>query len=247
MSSAVLAVMPMPPAAFSPLTTTKSSPSSSRSPGSSARSAGGPGEATTSPTKRMVVGTACEPIGAMTERRPATGPRAPKPLSARRRPPTTRGRARGRPALGPARRCCRSPSSAPTRCCARRAHVLLLFIIAGADRAAAEPVRDAAAPHAACRAGCRCCSSSWSLITVADRRRRRCVATRSPTRSRRSSDNVPGYVDDANAALDDVQEFFDDNGINVQIADQGQHGARDARRPPHRGLGRASSRSRARR
>lgn len=34
--------------------------------------------------------------------------------------------------------------------------------------------------------------------------------------------NVDTYVDDANATLADVQEFFDDNGINVQIADQGQ-------------------------
>jgi predicted PurR-regulated permease PerM len=34
-------------------------------------------------------------------------------------------------------------------------------------------------------------------------------------------DNVPQYVDDANLALDDVQEFFDDNDINIQIADPG--------------------------
>jgi predicted PurR-regulated permease PerM len=34
--------------------------------------------------------------------------------------------------------------------------------------------------------------------------------------------NVPQYVDDANAALADVQNFFDDKGINVQIADQGR-------------------------
>ena len=34
--------------------------------------------------------------------------------------------------------------------------------------------------------------------------------------------NVPNYVDDANATLGDVQEFFDDNGIEVHIADQGR-------------------------
>ncbi|MEA2171820.1 MAG: hypothetical protein QOF76_5120, partial [Solirubrobacteraceae bacterium] len=34
--------------------------------------------------------------------------------------------------------------------------------------------------------------------------------------------DVPKYVDDANAALADVQEFFDDKGVNVQIADQGR-------------------------
>jgi putative heme transporter len=34
--------------------------------------------------------------------------------------------------------------------------------------------------------------------------------------------NVPEYVDDANAAVDDLQDFFNDNGIDVQIADQGR-------------------------
>ncbi|MEA2126868.1 MAG: hypothetical protein QOI80_3650 [Solirubrobacteraceae bacterium] len=34
--------------------------------------------------------------------------------------------------------------------------------------------------------------------------------------------NVPQYVRDANSALADVQDFFDDKGINVQIADQGR-------------------------
>jgi len=34
--------------------------------------------------------------------------------------------------------------------------------------------------------------------------------------------NVPDYVDDANAALADLERFFDDKGINVQIADQGR-------------------------
>src|SRR5215213_7813630 len=35
-------------------------------------------------------------------------------------------------------------------------------------------------------------------------------------------DNVPQYIDDANATLADVQEWLDDNGIDVQIADEGQ-------------------------
>ena len=35
-------------------------------------------------------------------------------------------------------------------------------------------------------------------------------------------DNVPEIVDDANASLADVQEWLDDNGINVQIAEEGQ-------------------------
>jgi predicted PurR-regulated permease PerM len=35
-------------------------------------------------------------------------------------------------------------------------------------------------------------------------------------------DNVPEIVDDANATLGDVQQWLDDNGVNVQIADEGQ-------------------------
>ena len=35
-------------------------------------------------------------------------------------------------------------------------------------------------------------------------------------------DNVPEIVDDANASLADVQQWLDDNGVNVQIADEGQ-------------------------
>src|SRR5262245_55269605 len=47
--------MPIPPAAFSPLTTTKSGANSSRSPGSSPRSARRPARPTTSPMKRIAV------------------------------------------------------------------------------------------------------------------------------------------------------------------------------------------------
>ena len=35
-------------------------------------------------------------------------------------------------------------------------------------------------------------------------------------------DNVPQIVDDANASLLDVQRWLDDNGINVQVAEEGQ-------------------------
>ena len=35
-------------------------------------------------------------------------------------------------------------------------------------------------------------------------------------------DNVPEIVDDANASLADVQQWLDDNGVNVQIADEGE-------------------------
>jgi predicted PurR-regulated permease PerM len=36
------------------------------------------------------------------------------------------------------------------------------------------------------------------------------------------SNAVPGIVDDANAELSDLQEWLDDNGIDVQVADQGK-------------------------
>jgi len=35
-------------------------------------------------------------------------------------------------------------------------------------------------------------------------------------------DNVPEYIDDANATLADVQDWLDDNGIDVQISEEGQ-------------------------
>jgi putative heme transporter len=35
-------------------------------------------------------------------------------------------------------------------------------------------------------------------------------------------DNVPQIVDDANASLADVQRWLDDNGVNVQVAEEGQ-------------------------
>ena len=36
------------------------------------------------------------------------------------------------------------------------------------------------------------------------------------------SDSVPGIVDDANAELSDLQAWLDDNGIDVEVADQGK-------------------------
>src|SRR5918995_727057 len=66
-SSACLGVIPMPPAAFSPLTTTKSAASSARRSPSMVRSARRPAEPTTSPTKRIAV----KPQTLVHRRRPA--------------------------------------------------------------------------------------------------------------------------------------------------------------------------------
>lgn len=38
----------------------------------------------------------------------------------------------------------------------------------------------------------------------------------------RFSDTVPGIVDDANAALADLQDWLDDNGIDIEVANQGE-------------------------
>src|SRR3954449_3612048 len=54
-SSASLGVIPTPPAAFSPLMTTKSAPSSSRRAGTSSRTTRRPARPTTSPMKRIAV------------------------------------------------------------------------------------------------------------------------------------------------------------------------------------------------
>jgi predicted PurR-regulated permease PerM len=40
--------------------------------------------------------------------------------------------------------------------------------------------------------------------------------------AQRFQDDVPGIVDSANASLADLQNTFDDNGINVHVQDQGQ-------------------------
>jgi len=54
-ASASLGVIPIPPAAFSPLTTTKSGANSERRTGSSSRSARRPARPTMSPMKRIAV------------------------------------------------------------------------------------------------------------------------------------------------------------------------------------------------
>ena len=142
----------MPPAAFSPLATTKSSASSSRRPGSSALSVRRPAEATMSPTKRIAVTRgklaaagrilgACEPQSPTPRRTPPR--RRSRPRSARRRrrarsrvapptpePPAAR-RARRRPALDPARHAAARAARRCSRSPARPGAVLLLFIIAG--------------------------------------------------------------------------------------------------------------------
>jgi hypothetical protein len=62
------------------------------------------------------------------------------------------------------------------------------------------------------------CTSCLSRVAGVGAARR----TRSATRSRRSATACPGIVDDANATLADLQDWLDDNGIDVEIAKQGE-------------------------
>src|SRR4051794_35474508 len=231
-SSAVLGVMPMPPAAFSPLATTKSSPNSERSPGSSARRARRPGAATTSPTKRMVV-TAKEASVAASH--------------TRRRPMTVHDR-EDQPEDGP------PPEADPTVdlpeedppaavervvvprwiqlvalplavlgawALARAAGgVLLLFIVAALIALLLNPfvtlLRKARFPR-----GVAVLTVFLCLIVVVGGV---IALLANPIADQVSSiqRNVPGYVRDANRSLADFQDWLDNRGIDVQIADQGR-------------------------
>ena len=126
--------MPTPPAAFSPLTTTKSGSWRSRRPGSSAARVRRPRPPTTSPTNRSLTAAVCHrPTryrSALRDRQPAERRRRARgrgPDQALRRPrgaarrvavgAPRRARRRDRARTAPARpRCCRSwpASSAPT-------------------------------------------------------------------------------------------------------------------------------------
>ena len=141
-------------------------------------------------------------------------------------------RAGGRPALGPdgaaaARDRRRLPAAA------RRRPVLLLFIIAGLIALLLNPfvtLLQRRARPARRRGGDR----DGRAGRVARRRSASCSPTRSPTRSSASSATCPGYVDDANASLADLQDWLDRNGIDVQVKRGGRDRAADDRRAHHR-------------
>ena len=171
--------MPMPPAAFSPLTTTKSTPSSSRRSASIARATRRPGGADdvadeqdrghgghgSGPSPGGAYWRPCRQsttAGPRAGSRPAAEPRRAtrrRRSTRRRRRPPRRRRARRRAALDPARR---APARDPRRlgAAARGGPGHAAVHHRRADRAAAQPVRGAAAARRACRAGSRCWSSS---------------------------------------------------------------------------------------
>ena len=212
-SSAIFGVMPRPPAAFSPLTTTNVGAWRSRSTGSSPSSVRLPSEPTTSPTKRMVAGASGTPHtltrGMADEVDTPPAPPAPAPVA--RRPSSSRA--------GCSSSCSRSGVLALYALAHAAGIVLLLFIVAARHRADPQPGRRAAAAHAAAADALRSSSStsrsSRSMPGVG-------FLLADPVADQATSfaGDVPGLVDDANASLDDVQTFFDDKGIDVQIKGQ---------------------------
>ena len=61
----------------------------------------------------------------------------------------------------------------------------------------------------------------YLALIVVLARSARCSPSRSATRPPLLG-RVPGIVDDANAELADLQEWLDDNGIDVEVAAQGE-------------------------
>ena len=233
-SSACLGVIPIPPEAFSPLTITKSAPSSSRRPRSMVRATRRPASRRRrrrrgSRSRRH--GSRPPARGAYWRRcrrhdRPARrggGPPGGTPSGASPAPPRTSrragGRAGGRAALDPARR---PPARDPRRLGAAAGggpdHAPVRR--RGADRAAAQPLRGApAARRRAARVRradrLRCSSSALAGLGVA-------VAGPIGDQASTFGRNVPGIVATPTAELANVQHWLDRNGINVEIQKQGR-------------------------
>ena len=176
-------MIPIPPAAFSPLTTTKSSASSSRSPGSSSRERAAAGAADDVADEedrghaRHAIGRPHGRILAAMRRAEADA-RSSSTRRSRTRPDPARAAGAGAaghvapvrgPALGPARRCSRWRIARRLSALARAAGpVLLLFIVAGLIALLLNPfvtlLRRARFPRG--RGGADRLPGCWSLAVV---------------------------------------------------------------------------------
>src|SRR5215217_4182136 len=215
-ASASFGVIPMPPAAFSPLTTTKVGSNSSRSTGSSASTVRLPVRATTSPTNRIEVLAAIgagryRPRGAYL----VAMPTLPDPSQA---PPARVG-----PVVLPRWvQLVLLPLAILGVVAIMRAAgpVLLLFIVAGLIALLLNPfvtvLRRLRFPRGLAVLAVMLCVVLfvvWIGFLLANP-----VADQVSSFQR----NVPGIVDDANATLADFQDWLDRNGIDVQVKDEGQ-------------------------
>ncbi len=192
-ASASFGVMPIPPAAFSPLTTTNVGACSSRSAGSSVSSVRRPARPTTSPTNRIEVATR----HARRRYRASTPERHPLELiemaaAARSRHAAARPRGAGAAArAGCSSCCCRWRCSASWPSCAPPGVIVLLFIVAGLIALLLNPfvalLRRARFPR-----GLAVLAVMASRDPDRGRASASCWPTRSPTRSRRSRTTCRG-------------------------------------------------------
>ena len=238
-SSAILGVIPSPPATFSPLTTTNVGRVALAQPGEQTEERPPPeaaDEVADEEDGRGRVGhgaysrargdertdghtTTCP--GAAAGRRDAARPAAAPPRRraaldpARRRPPRRLRALRDRPCRRP------GPAAVPHR---------------GDHRADPQPARlDCAARAGPARAGDP--RRLRRVLRDARARRRRCSPTRSPSSSRRSATTCRRSSRSANGRLDDVQDYFDRKNINIEVKAQGQTALQTlqtARRRRHR-------------
>src|SRR5215204_6496658 len=212
-SSACFGVMPMPPAAFSPLTTTKSAPSSPRSGSSIARATRRPVEPTTSPTKRI----AC------------------KRRTLEDRDPTAHNRE-----VMEEREEVRTSSAVPVvvprwiqavilplgllgvyALLRAAGPVTLIFVVAALLALLLNPFVALLQNRARFPRGLAVLAVFLALIVIVGG----LVAVLADPigdQAATFTDAVPGVVDDANAELAELQRWLDDNGVDVEVAAQGQ-------------------------
>src|SRR5690349_16505405 len=201
--------MPMPWAAFSPLTTTKSGSSSSRRAGSSSRRTRRPARPTTSPMKRMPGMPRSYRRGMSQEGSPPPPP-PPPPADVE-------------PVLVPRWvQLVLLPLAIVGAyvILTKAGHVLLLFTIAGLIALFLNPlvtlVQRARIPRgtavAIVMAGVIAVGTGLGFV-LADPISNQVVALQK---------EIPGYVDDANASLANLQDWLDRRGVDVEIKQEGE-------------------------
>jgi predicted PurR-regulated permease PerM len=207
--------MPRPPAAFSPLTTTNVGSWRSRNAGSSPSSVRLPSDPTTSPMKRMLAvdsGTAHTLTKGMAD--DVDTPRTPPPAPT---PP-------GAPVVVVARWVQLVMLPLAVLALYALAHaagvVLLLFIVAAVIALILNPLvrllQRVRLPRTI--AVIAVYAAFFTLLPLLG------FLLAGPVSDQASSfaADVPQLVDDASATLDDVQAFFDDNGVDIQIKGQSE-------------------------
>ena len=116
--------------------------------------------------------------------------------------------------------CCRWRSPAPTSCCRPPGRVLLLFIIAGLIALLLNPfvalLQKLRIPRGA--------AVGIVMVTMVSLLVGLGFLLANPISDQVSSfqNDVPGYIDDANRELADLQDWLDRNGIDLQVKQEGE-------------------------